>query len=193
MTFRRGFKADAKRIADETRAELGLGSSEPLDPWALAKHLAIPVYGLEEVATWECPQASIAALTGDFASEFSAITVFRGSFRIVIENSTHSDARRTNSVCHEVAHALLEHEPKVLRNNDGARSWTPEMESEADWLAAELLVPRAAVLNLARDSVPIDDAALRYGVSVELMRWRLNSTGATKQVARERMRYKQVG
>lgn len=193
MTLRRGFKADAKRIADETRAELGLTPFETLDPWALAQHLAIPVHGLEEVATWGCPKDSVTRLTGSSASEFSAITVFHGRFRRIIENSTHSMGRRANSVCHEVAHALLEHEPHALRQDDGTRSWTPEMESEANWLAAELLVPRAAVLSLARGRVPIEDAARRYGVSPELMRWRFNSTGAVKQVARERKRYKRVG
>lgn len=188
MTLRHGFKAEAKRIADETRAELGLTPLEPLDPWALADNLAIPVHGLEEVATWGRPKDSISHLMGSAASEFSAITVFHGPFRRIIENSAHSVARRKNSVCHEIAHALLEHVPHALRLEDGTRSWTRDMEAEADWLAAELLVPRAAVVSLARHSVPLEEAAHRYGVSVDLMRWRFNSSGAVKQVARERNR-----
>ena len=61
----------------------------------------------------------------------------------------------------------------------------PRWRLEADWLAAELLVSRVAVLSLVRPDVAVEDAARRFGVSVELMRWRFNTSGAVKQVNRK--------
>ena len=34
--MRRGFKTQANQIAREVRGELGLGPTDPLDPWKLA-------------------------------------------------------------------------------------------------------------------------------------------------------------
>lgn len=50
MAFRRGFKTEANSIATEIRAEIGLQALEALDPWGLARHLAIPVIPLSELA-----------------------------------------------------------------------------------------------------------------------------------------------
>ena len=39
MVLRKGFKAEAARLAEEVRRELGLDSLDRLDPWRLARHL----------------------------------------------------------------------------------------------------------------------------------------------------------
>jgi hypothetical protein len=65
------------------------------------------------------------------------------------------------------------------------------MEDEADLLAAILLVPRDAALACARVGLPHAIGAARFGVSPELMRWRTDHTGATRQAqaaARQRGR-----
>ena len=41
--LRRGFKKEANEYAKEFRQELGLRAHDPLCPWKLAEHLAIPV------------------------------------------------------------------------------------------------------------------------------------------------------
>lgn len=48
--FRRGFKAEAERIACEVRTELDLGPMDPLNPLVLTEHLAIPVVGMSALA-----------------------------------------------------------------------------------------------------------------------------------------------
>ena len=63
------------------------------------------------------------------------------------------------------------------------------MESEADWLAGALLVPRDAALRVLREEIPLYTATSTYGVSRPLLEWRLNHTGARVQVERERRRY----
>ncbi|MDQ4125724.1 MAG: ImmA/IrrE family metallo-endopeptidase [Actinomycetota bacterium] len=187
MKLRRGFKADAERLGLEVRAELGLTAFDRLDPRKLAEHLAIPVYSLRDVEEWGGVEKSARHLMST-GGEFSAMTLFFGSFRLIIENPAHSASRRSNSMCHELSHTLAEHAPQPVRAKSGARVWTPEMEAEADWLAGELLIPRAGALQLARDSVPAEIAAERFGVSPALASWRLNHSGARTQAERERRR-----
>jgi hypothetical protein len=45
MALRRGFKADAERVAAEVRRDMGLTNLECLDPFRLATFLDIPVLG----------------------------------------------------------------------------------------------------------------------------------------------------
>ena len=61
--------------------------------------------------------------------------------------------------------------------------WDQEMEDEADLLAGVLLVPRDAALACARVGLPHAVGAARFGVSADLMRWRTDHSGASKQAA----------
>ena len=47
--MRRGFKKEAREIAWEVRGDLGIGMTDPLDPWRLAEWLEIPVFGFSRV------------------------------------------------------------------------------------------------------------------------------------------------
>jgi hypothetical protein len=183
--FRRGFKAQAERLALEVRAELGLGSREPLDPMALADHLGIPVVGLMDLGG--AREESIGHLIHVAPEDFSAMTVFFGPARVIVYNPAHSAARRSNSLTHELSHVLLEHEPDRVFSIGGCRRWSAEDEAEADWLSGVLLVPRQAALSVARAGTPVFVAAIHFGVSADLRTWRLNHTGARKQAERERM------
>ncbi len=57
-------------------------------------------------------------------------------------------------------------------------------EAEAECLSAVLLVPRPALLHMLKEG--LSDAALAkyFGVSTELLRMRLNRTGARLQMGR---------
>ena len=90
---------------------------------------------------------------------------------------------------HEVGHVLLRHQPPTEIIDAGCRRWDATMELEADWLAGELLVPRRAALEVARQQTDAEAAAQQFGVSRALMEWRLNHSGARKQAARERSAY----
>lgn len=184
--FRRGFKTQAEQLARETRAELGLGLHDRLDPRRLAEHLAIEVVSLSSMRRLGARDESVSHfLQGSGRTDFSAATVFVGTVRVIVENDGHADARRANSVAHELSHVLLEHEPHSVTGNDGTRRWLPQMEDEADWVAGTLLVPREAALAIARNGTPVVQAASLFGVSTELLTWRLNHTGATIQARRE--------
>jgi hypothetical protein len=184
--LRRGFKADAERLALELRRELRLNVYDRLEPRTLAEHFGLPVVALQELQAWGASPASIRHfIHGNGRGDFSAATVFCGRARIILANPAHSQGRRANSIVHEVSHVALEHEPSTALAFGGCRRWDARAEEEADWLAATLLVPREAALRVVRQGIDTATAAEHFGVSVRLLEWRLNHTGARTQVARE--------
>lgn len=188
MAFRRGFKSEANTIAKEIRAELGLSLLAPLDPWALAAHLDIPVITLSSMA--ESAPHAVHYFSTVSTGEFSAVTVFDGTKRMIVHNDSHARGRQANDIAHEVSHGLLLHPPKVALSANGCRNLNDAMEKEADWLASVLLIPEEAALNIVKRDLSLDDAAALYGVSQQLVRWRLGATGAKTRVTRTREFYK---
>lgn len=182
MGLRRGFKTEAEAIAADVRRELGLAPYQPLSPWVLAEHLGVPLLKLSALRA-AAPDA-VQYLLRNERGAFSAVTVFRDAKRLVVYNDGHSVGRQASDLAHEIAHALLLHSPHSALDENGCRVWSPTMEEEADWLGGALLVPGDAAYTVARRGTALPDAAREYGVSVTMMRYRLNVTGAARRVAR---------
>lgn len=180
--MRRGFKTEAKWIAGQVRDDLGLSLTDPLDPWRLAEFLDIPVLRLSEF------QASAEGAYHYFReqgrSEFSAVTVFYGNRRLIVHNDFHSPGRQASNVCHELAHGLLLHAPTPILDDKGCRYWSKEIEEEANWLSGVLLVPDEAAIAVVKRGIDLARAAADYGVSVQMMTFRINVSGARKRVHR---------
>lgn len=185
-TFRRGFKKEADELARELRAELGLRPQAPLDPMLLADHLMIPVRPLSDLLVRE--EAAVQCLLGPEAKAFSAATVFDGSRRMILYNDSHHAVRRASSVAHELAHGLLMHPPGPPLSENGCRHYDHRLESEASWLGPALLVSQEAAFEVAWKRIPLPESAALYGVSQQLMRMRLNVTGAKRIASRTRSR-----
>ena len=180
--MRRGFKTEAKEIARQIRGELRLNLTDTLDPWKLADWLEIPILRLldfEEYAEWACRY-----FRGPGRSAFSAVTVFDGHKRLIVHNDSHSPARQASNVCHELAHGLLLHPPTPALNDQGCRNWSREIEDEANWLSGVLLVPDDAALATVKNGLDLDKAAAYYGVSLQMMQFRINVSGARRRVKR---------
>ena len=47
--MRRGFKAEAERLAERARADMGLRSHDLLDSWQLAKYLNVDVIAADRL------------------------------------------------------------------------------------------------------------------------------------------------
>lgn len=111
MPLRRGFKAEAKRLAREVRDELGVDVFAPLDPYALAELYGVAVYDLRDPSL---PSEAVRHFTGPRARVFSAVLLAVGPGRVIIENHVHDWTRRRSTIAHEMAHVLLEHDPAPL-------------------------------------------------------------------------------
>lgn len=188
-SFARGFKSDCERLAHEVRSELDLSDIAAFDPRGLAEHLAIPVSTLSDLANAGADVSSVQHFLRAGKADFSAMTIFRGSQRLIIENDAHSDGRRSNSLSHELSHVLLEHDAAPALDGTGCRHWSEKHEQEADWLAGVLLIPREAALHVLRSAMSPEVARRTYEVSAKLLAWRLNHSGAKKQFARERAKW----
>lgn len=182
MAYRRGFKSEASSIAVEVRAELRLSALDPLDPFRLAEHLAIPILALSDLRG--ASAKAIHFLTAVEPDVFSTVTVFNGSRRTIVHNDAHSAGRRASNIAHELAHGLLHHPPSPALDSTGCRLWNQDIEDEAQWLAGALLIPDDAAVWIVRESLTENAAATRFGVTPPMVRFRVNVTGARTRVAR---------
>ena len=176
-SFRRGFKAECEQVAVESRAELGLGVAVPLRAVSLAEHLGIPVLAMTELGRFGASDQDIRRAQ----NAVSAFTVIRGTYKTIFFNPAHPLSRLANSLAHELSHILLEHTPEVAIL-DGHRNWNPYQESEADWLAATLLVPREGARRWLQNGGVMTSGASHFQVSDALFRWRVNQTGVARQL-----------
>lgn len=186
--MKRGFKSECESIATAVRAEMGLAGHARLHSRDLAAHLDIPVHPLSAL-DGNGVSAAIHYVTTNSAV-LSAMTIFPEwprPRRVVIFNDGNSEARQNSDVAHELAHGLLMHEPRAAIVN-GCRDYSKAHEDEAGWLSGCLLVPREAALAVARAGTPLAVAAEEYGVSMQMMTFRVNSTGARRQVEASRRR-----
>lgn len=181
MKFERGFKAYANRIALGVRDDLKLDSISPLCPWSLADDLCIPVVRLRSFSDGSSVLAGhVDYLAYRQPQVFSAITVFRGVRRLIVHNDAHAPVRQRSDLAHELAHALLMHPPHPPFCSDAQRTYDRRLEAEAGWLGPVLLVPNEAARWAAAQDMDAVKAAHHFGVSVDLMRFRLRMSGALR-------------
>lgn len=173
--MRRGFKAEARRLALEVRQELGLSAEARLDPYQLAELYGIRVIRLSEL---DCIEA-IAHFSQVRPDVFSGAVLPMGSAIVMIENDTHLEVRRRSTVSHEMSHVLLEHpfDAAVVGLDDCRSSNSKDREDEATWLAGELLIPSEEARRLAIAGVSEQHVAQHFNVSVDMARWRMNVSG----------------
>lgn len=174
--FARGFKSWCERVALTQRGELQLRPSDPLDPRLLANHLEVNVWTASEVPGLD-PECLHVLIEKD-PDSWSAVTLCTGSKDLIIINPVHSDGRRASDIMHELSHIILGHEPaRVDVSEDGLlvlNSYDKEQEEEAKWLSGCLLLPRDALLLIRRRGMSHEVAASMYGVSVPMLKYRLN-------------------
>lgn len=186
--LRRGFKTWCENASRGYRRELGLLPLAPLDPRVLAQHLEITIWTPADIPGLS--PRDVKHLTVTAAESWSAATLRIGKSSLIIINSGHPLTRQNNSLAHEIGHVVLGHEPaKMALTPDGhmmMNEYNREHEDEATWFAGAILLPRDALLELARNGVPDRTAAARYGVSNQLLVMRKNLTGVTFQLSRAR-------
>ena len=66
------------------------------------------------------------------------------------------------------------------------RGYNASAEEEADWLAAALLLPREALVHLRSRRVSDLEACELYGVSNQMLAFRMRVTGVERQFSRRK-------
>ena len=188
MSFARGFKTRCENIAQSIRLDLGLRPGDPLPVSDLAAYLGARIITPPDVPGMS--GSSLRVLLGDESNDWSALTISGPSSTFVIYNPTNSPGRRSSDIAHELAHLLLRHSPSTLMfAPDGTwtlRSYDDQQEEEAAWLSGCLLLPRPALLFIARSRLSLSEAAMRYEVSQKLLQYRRDITGVTRQIGDRR-------
>lgn len=181
--MRRGYKTEAKTLALELRGEIGLGAHAPFDHYAFASEYGIPVLRLSDLDG----VARVHVLRGD-GNTLSGALIPNGSGVVVLENDAQPMARRRTTMCHELAHVVLEHKFGVFLSDERKCGLGGYQEAEADWLSGEMLIPNDGAFRRARANATNEQAARANEVSLSIARWRMNHSRARKVMQRTRAR-----
>lgn len=183
--FERGFKSWCENTSEAIRGRLGLQKFEPIEPKQLAEYLGVKILYPAEVEGLSTSTVNyLSSVDGD---EWSAVAVTFLGISVIVINQSHSPSRQSVDIMHELAHIIRAHQPAQHFTNDSGfviRSFDKTQEAEADWLAASLLLPRTALYQIAKLGNSADETCINYHVSKQLLKYRLNVTGLTKQFPR---------
>lgn len=163
-----------REVAIEEREGLGLGSHEPLDPYALAEEHGIPVYTLTALLDHDLDDATREHFHSAQTKSWSAALVPLGNARIIVENDAHAEVRRRSNIAHELGHHLLEHPfDNVILGEDHTRQFDPALEKQATFVSGELLVPEEAARRAAYRNWDNATVAATFGVSEQFAQMRM--------------------
>lgn len=190
-TFERGFKTWAERTAGNIRRELGLAPQDSLDVFKLAKFLDVSVLTPRDIP--DLPDEVLQQLENKDRFGWHAVSVIiPGGQTLLIYNPQKSPSRKASDIVHELAHIIQDHKPStVILSQDGSfamRTFEQKTEDEANWFGWSLLLPREALMSAMRQRMSIERIAALYGVSAQLVNYRLGVTGVSVQMARIRNR-----
>ncbi len=182
MTLPRGFKANAEREAARLRQELGLAPTAPLDVRRLADHLDVTVVSADQLVQ----RSRLEELERLQSFAFSAATFDMRGRAYVVTNPLRSNGRLSSDIAHELAHLLLKHDLTEIRQLDGVpfRTCQPDEEEQATAFGGALLLPRVLLIAAAHRGLRPEDIATECEVTVDMARYRYNTTGVVKQLRR---------
>ena len=182
--MRRGFKSGCELTARRYRKRLGISLHAALPYRQLAAELGVLLWTATDVPGLD--EDTVHQLSVADADAWSAVTVKLHERHAIVVNAAQNRRRLPNSVAHELAHVMLGHSPARVDISEDGHLWLStygeEQEREADWLAATLLLPRDGLLQSFSRHRDVEPVASQFGVSRELVRWRLNATGVARQV-----------
>jgi Zn-dependent peptidase ImmA (M78 family) len=180
--MRRGFKAEAERLATQVRADAGMGPHDRLEIERLVRHLGASIRAADELVT----RAKLERLEQMQPGAFSAATFDLNGRMVIVTNPLAEEERRRSDVSHEVAHLLLNHQVKEVEQIGRMSFFTcdAEEEQEATWLAGCLLLPRELLLRSLRRGMDGNAIAAANTVSTQMANFRLRTTGVLVQARR---------
>lgn len=185
ITLRRGFKANAEKLAKEYREKLNIHPCAALCAFKLADHLEIEVCKAIEFVNSDEHLNLLSGANGQ-KCEWSALTMVAASGRqIIIHNHFHSEARQQSDMMHELAHIICEHkhDPKEydFELPIGLRSYNPIQEEEAKCLGATLQLATPCLLWATKRNMTHEEIANHFNSSMDMVKYRMNMTGIAKR------------
>jgi Zn-dependent peptidase ImmA (M78 family) len=183
---RRGFKSSAETKSIEFRGILGLQTLSAMPALRLAAHLGVIVIGPSSIPGISAEVVN--CLLGECKEVWSAVTIIASDKVLIVYNASHADTRQESDLMHELAHLICEHKPARIeppgRFPWALRTFDLVQEREAEWLGGCLQIPRDAILFLVRRGYDNEAIAAQFGASEDMVRFRRNTTGVDKQIAR---------
>lgn len=120
------------------------------------------------------------------AKTWSAMAI--PSTAVIVVNPNQTEERKQSSIMEEVAHLFLGQNPTLITSGRGpgvSRSFDASGERLAFWTGAAVLLPAEQLSLLVWRRKTIPDIAASFGVSVELVEFRLKILGLWTRVNRD--------
>lgn len=182
----RGFKSEAERISLQARELVGLPAHSPLPARKLAAAMSVVVAGPRDIPG--LPDEVVTTMLVDHARKWSGFTFSVEDRPFIIHNTSHDPERQESDLMHELAHIWRKHKPGRIepagRLPFATRSFDPDQEEEAKWLGACFQIPREPLLHFIRRKYDLLQIASYFGSSIEMARYRTNTSGVKQQLAR---------
>lgn len=185
--FFRGFKKDCESYAQDYREQLDLESHAPLCSKILATHLDIPVHPL---STHDSIPLEIKNYwKNDENSKFSGMIINDGNYKEIIHNDYHHPRRQNSNISHELAHIIMGHPLTAPFKANGERNFDKNIEEEAKWLGATLLLPKKSLIRIILESMLDHEIQEKYNISMSLFNFRCQVTDAFRAAKNTRNKY----
>jgi hypothetical protein len=183
--MQRGFKSYAEGLAVEVRQEMGIPAHARLCAFELTKFLGIPTIGFSKLAPAAKEFGVTAKQLKALEKEVHGLCIPFGPGRVILYNDNNLPARQQSDVAHEASHVLLRH-PLADIVSRAVSQRSKELEDEAAHLGGTLLLPLPAALHVLREGISLAAAAEVYGISIEMVTYRCNVSGARLMHGRRR-------
>lgn len=183
--LKRGFKANAERLARQYREVLHIHPCAALCAFKLAEYLQVPLCKSAEFLNLPDEIATLSAASG-IDCGWSALTmVAKSGTRIILYNEYHSEARQQSDIMHELAHVICKHERQQKEYDFeipfGMREFDEVQEEEAICLGSTLQLPSPALLWAKKRNMTHIEIATHFNASQDMVKYRLNMTGVAKR------------
>jgi Zn-dependent peptidase ImmA (M78 family) len=186
MPLKRGFKAQAERVALKARSDMELQPHHALLAKDYAAFLGIKFIPVSHAVKDKDHLAVLNRKDG-----WSAFSIMVGPARYIVNNETHSDGRQETDIMHEISHHLCGHPPShAVPLREGAsgqcRSFFKDIEDEADWMAGCLKVPKDGLVWAIRNGMSNDDMVRHFSSNLKMVTFRRSMTGVDKMLGAPR-------
>lgn len=182
IKLKRGFKANAERVAVQYRKDLEIHPCGPLCAFKLAEFLKVPVHKATHFLT---QPEDISLLSNN--CEWSALTMTNAEgTKLILHNPYSSIARQQSDLMHELAHIICDHQHDDTYHDEplpfGLRSYNIEHEEEAKCLGSTLQLATPGLLWASKRNMTYEEIAEHFNASIDMVKYRMNATGIAKRI-----------